>query len=56
MPSCSSPARLHKLLLSAVPNPESGLRLEPLVRAEIGDESEFQLVEVAPGHYVRRSA
>jgi len=45
-----------KLLLSAVPNPESGLRLEPLVRAEIGDESEFQLVEVAPGHYVRRSA
>ena len=28
-----------KLLLSAVPNPESGLRLEPLVRAELGDES-----------------
>ena len=38
-----------KLLLSAVPNPESGLRLEPLVRAELGDESDFQLVEVRPG-------
>ena len=45
-----------KLLLSAVPNPESGLRLEPLVRAELGDESELRLVEVRPGHYVRRSA
>jgi peptide/nickel transport system ATP-binding protein len=45
-----------KLLLSAVPNPESGLRLEPLVRAELGDESDFQLVEVRPGHYVRRPA
>ena len=45
-----------KLLLSAVPNPESGLRLEPLVRAELGDESDSQLVELRPGHYVRRPA
>jgi peptide/nickel transport system ATP-binding protein len=45
-----------KLLLSAVPNPESGLRLEPLVRAELADESSLELVEVRPGHYVRRSA
>jgi peptide/nickel transport system ATP-binding protein len=45
-----------KLLLSAVPNPESGLRLEPLVRADLGDESESQLVELSPGHYVRRPA
>src|SRR4051794_461841 len=45
-----------KLLLSAVPNPESGLRLEPLVRAELADESGFQLVEVDPGHYVRLPA
>ena len=45
-----------KLLLSAVPNPESGLRLEPLVRGEMGDERDFQLVEVRPGHYVRRPA
>ena len=45
-----------KLLLSAVPNPESGLRLEPLVRAELGDESGYELAEVRPGHYVRRPA
>jgi len=45
-----------KLLLSAVPNPESGLRLEPLVRAELADESGFQLAEVDPGHYVRLPA
>ena len=45
-----------KLLLSAVPNPESGLRLEPLVRAELGDEPDSQLLEVGPGHYVRRPA
>jgi peptide/nickel transport system ATP-binding protein len=45
-----------KLLLSAVPNPESGLRLEPLVRGKLGDESGFELVEVRPGHYVRRPA
>ena len=38
-----------KLLLSAVPNPESGLRLEPLVRAELADESALELVEVRPG-------
>jgi peptide/nickel transport system ATP-binding protein len=43
-----------KLLLSAVPNPESGLRLEPLVRADFGDESAWQLVEEHPGHFVRR--
>jgi peptide/nickel transport system ATP-binding protein len=45
-----------KLLLSAVPSPESGLRLEPLVRAELRDESDSQLVELGPGHYVRRPA
>jgi peptide/nickel transport system ATP-binding protein len=45
-----------KLLLSAVPNPESGLRLEPLVRGELGDETGFPLVEVHEGHYVRRPA
>ena len=45
-----------KLLLSAVPNPESGLRLEPLVRAKLADESALSLVEVRPGHYVRREA
>src|SRR4029077_7364491 len=45
-----------KLLLSDVPNPDSGLRLEPLVRAELADESGFVLVEVRPGHYVRRPA
>jgi peptide/nickel transport system ATP-binding protein len=43
-----------RLLLSAVPSPESGLRLEPLVRAELRDESNSQLVEVRSGHYVRR--
>jgi peptide/nickel transport system ATP-binding protein len=45
-----------RLLLSAVPNPESGLRLEPLVRAELVDDSASPLVEVGPGHYVRRPA
>jgi hypothetical protein len=40
----------------AVPNPESGLRLERLVRAELGDESDSQLVELRDGHYVRRPA
>jgi peptide/nickel transport system ATP-binding protein len=45
-----------KLLLSAVPNPESGLRLEPLVRAELEDQAGTELVELAPGHYVRRHA
>ncbi len=43
-----------RLLLSAVPNPESGLRLEPLVRTEFADEIDSQLVELRPGHYVRR--
>jgi peptide/nickel transport system ATP-binding protein len=45
-----------KLLLSAVPNPESGLRLEPLVRDELPDQSGTQLLEFRPGHYVRRPA
>ena len=45
-----------KLLLSAVPSPESGLRLEPLVRAELADDSDSQLVELRPGHFVRRPA
>ncbi|HEY3615008.1 MAG TPA: ATP-binding cassette domain-containing protein [Gaiellales bacterium] len=45
-----------KLLLSAVPNPESGLRLEPLVRAELADQTGTQLQEFRPGHYVRRPA
>jgi peptide/nickel transport system ATP-binding protein len=45
-----------RLLLSAVPNPESGLRLEPLVRGELGDDGPSRLVELEPGHLVRRSA
>jgi ABC-type phosphonate transport system ATPase subunit len=45
-----------KLLLSAVPSPQSGLRLEPLVRTELGDESDSHLVELRPGHFVRRPA
>ena len=45
-----------KLLLSAVPNPESGLRLEPLVRDALPDQSGTQLLEFRPGHYVRRPA
>jgi peptide/nickel transport system ATP-binding protein len=45
-----------KLLLSAVPNPDSGLELEPLVRVPFGDESDSQLVETSPGHFVRRPA
>jgi peptide/nickel transport system ATP-binding protein len=45
-----------RLLLSAVPNPESGLRLEPLVRAELADDRDARLVEVAPGHHVRGPA
>ena len=45
-----------KLLLSAVPSPQSGLRLEPLVRTELGDESDSHLVELLPGHFVRRPA
>jgi peptide/nickel transport system ATP-binding protein len=45
-----------RLLLSAVPNPESGLRLEPLVRGRLADDPAARLVEVRPGHLVRRSA
>jgi peptide/nickel transport system ATP-binding protein len=44
-----------KLLLSAVPNPESGLRLEPLVRGDLRDDGDSRLVELNPGHFVRRS-
>ena len=44
-----------KLLLSAVPNPESGLRLEPLVRGDLHDDGESRLVEIKSGHFVRRS-
>ena len=44
-----------RLLLSAVPNPESGLRLEPLVRGRLLDDADAALVEVRPGHYVRKS-
>ncbi len=43
-----------KLLLSAVPNPEAGLRLEPLKRAELAEDDDTELVEIAPGHLVRR--
>ncbi len=46
-----------KLLLSAVPNPESGLRLEPLVRGRASaTRPASRLVEVHPGHFVRRPA
>jgi peptide/nickel transport system ATP-binding protein len=45
-----------RLLLSAVPTPENGLRLEPLVRGQLADDRDAQLVEVAPGHLVRRPA
>ena len=45
-----------KLLLSAVPNPESGLHTEPFAarngRREIASSGE--LVEARPGHWVRR--
>jgi peptide/nickel transport system ATP-binding protein len=44
-----------KLLLSAVPNPETGLRLEPLKRAALAEDSGSELVEIAPGHLVRRA-
>jgi peptide/nickel transport system ATP-binding protein len=44
-----------RLLLSAVPNPESGLRLEPLVRGRLLDAADADLVEIRPGHYVRKS-
>ena len=44
-----------KLLLSAVPNPDSGLELEPLVRVAFDDQADSQLVEIRPGHFVRRA-
>jgi hypothetical protein len=37
-----------------VPNPEAGLRLEPLKRAELAEDVDSELVEIAPGHLVRR--
>jgi peptide/nickel transport system ATP-binding protein len=49
-----------QLLLSAVPNPEAGLRPEPLpgrAGRELGPLGpETQLVEARPGHFVRRRA
>ena len=45
-----------RLLLSAVPNPERGLRLDPLVRGRLLDDATAELVEIAPGHLVRRSS
>jgi peptide/nickel transport system ATP-binding protein len=46
-----------KLLLSAVPNPESGLRLAPITRDSLGeDPAGSELVEVRPGHFVRAPA
>jgi peptide/nickel transport system ATP-binding protein len=43
-----------RLLLSAVPNPESGLRLEPLVRGVLEEDVPTRLVELDPGHFIRR--
>jgi sulfate/thiosulfate transport system ATP-binding protein len=45
-----------RLLLSAVPNPESGLRLEPLVRGVLDEDVATRLVEHEPNHLVRRPA
>ena len=45
-----------KLLLSAVPNPESGLRLEPLVRGDLRRRSRLAARRDPPGHFVRRPA
>jgi ABC-type dipeptide/oligopeptide/nickel transport system ATPase component len=43
-----------RLLLSAVPNPEGGLRRERSVRA-IRPSTDGELVEIGPGHFVRQS-
>jgi hypothetical protein len=44
-------------LLSAVPNPEAGLRQEPLARRDLdGIGAGTELVEARPGHFVRRQA
>jgi len=43
-----------QMLLSAVPHPETGLRLEPLKRAKLADDENSELVEIAAGHFVRR--
>jgi peptide/nickel transport system ATP-binding protein len=45
-----------QMLLSAVPNPDSGLKLDPLKRAEIPDDRDGVLVDVGGGHLVRRAA
>jgi peptide/nickel transport system ATP-binding protein len=42
-----------RLMLSAVPNPEGGLRLEPFVKAR-RPAVDGELVEVRPGHFVRQ--
>jgi len=42
-----------RLLLSAVPNPEGGLQLEPFVKAR-RPAVDGELVEVRPGHFVRQ--
>jgi peptide/nickel transport system ATP-binding protein len=43
-----------RLLLSAVPNPEGGLRRERFVKA-IRPSTDGELVEIGPGHFVRQS-
>jgi peptide/nickel transport system ATP-binding protein len=43
-----------QLLLAAVPNPEAGLRTEPFKRRAFGIEG--QLVEIRPGHFVRKES
>jgi peptide/nickel transport system ATP-binding protein len=49
-----SPAHEYtRLLLSAVPNPEGGLRREPFVKAR-RPSTEGELVEIGPGHFVRQ--
>ena len=42
-----------RLLLSAVPNPEGGLQLEPFVKAR-RPAVDGELVEVRPDHFVRQ--
>jgi ABC-type dipeptide/oligopeptide/nickel transport system ATPase component len=42
-----------RLLLSAVPNPDGGLQLEPFVKAR-RPAVDGELVEVRPAHFVRQ--
>jgi peptide/nickel transport system ATP-binding protein len=42
-----------RLLLSAVPDPEGGLRREPFVRAR-RPRTDGELVQIGPGHFVRQ--